>query len=76
MEIDYDTSYQPKESSFFYGNDKCFKGVLLRLKSIDDLNIVLKTYITYKVKLSIFMNKYLIDHFLHFVDHATRFSRL
>lgn len=47
MEVDYDCDKQqnPKESSFFYcSDDRYFKGVLVRLKAIDDLNTKLKVY--------------------------------
>lgn len=43
---DSDSRQKPKES-FFYCDNKCLKGVLVRLKADDQLNVNLKVYIRY-----------------------------
>lgn len=47
MEVDYGALSEGESEYFFLCKDGYFKGVLVRLKTIDPLNINMKVYVRY-----------------------------
>lgn len=45
MEVDIEGDQKAKEAIFFHSADSYFKGVLVRMKVIDQRRIILKVYI-------------------------------
>lgn len=68
MEIDDDGARRNvKDSFFFYGDENYFKGVMIRLKHIDQLHIALKVYLRHDERQD--LNKNLDNDFIFRSNH-------